>query len=181
MSEETLRFVRVVLPVQASLVAENLFLRKQVSSSPAGRRSGEFWTVRLCRFRSTGVSWKAAASTASPATSLQGHRSLQRCKNGIVRVEPLHTGGERSIRDSVVHFCLFRARYRVSRLIASSRQTSTGCLLITRICRPVTIGVFVSRRPHFAGIRSAIRSAKAPMVREGLTPRARGTIAPSAT
>jgi hypothetical protein len=44
-----------------------------------------------------------------------------------------------------------------------------------------TTAILDSSMRQSAGISDAIRSARAPIVREGLTPRARGMIAPSAT
>ena len=77
MSEETLRFVRVVFHSQASLVAENLFLRKQLAfyqernSKP--RRLTDSARFALL-FWSRWFPWRSALVVVKPETLISWHR-----------------------------------------------------------------------------------------------------------
>jgi hypothetical protein len=77
MSGETFRFVRVVFHSQASLVAENLFLRKQLTfyqeRNRKPRRLTDVARVALL-FWSCWFPWRSALVVVKPETLIGWHR-----------------------------------------------------------------------------------------------------------
>jgi hypothetical protein len=94
MSEETLRFVRVVFHSQASLVAENLFLRKQLTfyQERNGKPQRLTDSARFALlFWSGWFPWRGALVVVKPETLIRWHHAPSSfCGGGS------HEGGDRS-------------------------------------------------------------------------------------